>query len=103
MPQITEIAAVFAQTRTEALTVLLFPLAVLDSNILMEAALVLPISNFVIYLIIYALDVNECLTNNGNCNGTCTNTNGSFICTPCSPGYNYVNGGCAGMIYFAVN
>ena len=33
-----------------------------------------------------ALDVNECLTNNGGCAQICSNTNGSFRCS-CNPGY----------------
>ena len=31
-------------------------------------------------------DVDECLTNNGGCNQTCTNTIGSFECS-CSTGF----------------
>ena len=31
-------------------------------------------------------DINECLSNNGNCSHTCTNTNGSYICS-CRLGY----------------
>ena len=31
-------------------------------------------------------DINECLSNNGNCSQTCTNTNGSYICS-CRLGY----------------
>ena len=33
-----------------------------------------------------ALDVNECLTNNGGCAQICTNTVGSFTCS-CNTGY----------------
>ena len=31
-------------------------------------------------------DVDECLTNNGGCGQTCTNTDGSFQCS-CGAGY----------------
>ena len=31
-------------------------------------------------------DINECLSNNGNCSQTCTNTNRSYICS-CRLGY----------------
>ena len=34
----------------------------------------------------YSLDINECATNNGNCNQICTNTVGSFLCS-CTAGY----------------
>ena len=33
-------------------------------------------------------DINECLTDNGGCTYTCTNTPGSYICD-CSTGYNF--------------
>ena len=33
------------------------------------------------------IDVDECRTNNGGCNQTCTNTIGSFECS-CGTGYN---------------
>ena len=33
-------------------------------------------------------DINECLTNNGGCSYTCTNTPGSYTCD-CSTGYNF--------------
>ncbi len=31
------------------------------------------------------IDVDECQVNNGGCDQTCTNTDGSFICS-CDPG-----------------
>ena len=31
-------------------------------------------------MVIYSLDINECLTNNGGCNQTCTNEVGSYHC-----------------------
>ena len=39
-----------------------------------------------IYNVIFT-DVDECQTNNGECNQTCTNTPGSFECS-CGIGYN---------------
>ena len=39
------------------------------------------------YIIYFGLtDVNECLTDNGGCNQTCTNTQGSFECS-CGTGF----------------
>ena len=32
------------------------------------------------------LDINECSANNGECSQTCSNTNGSFVCS-CMIGY----------------
>lgn len=32
------------------------------------------------------VDINECLTNNGNCSSTCNNTVGSYSCS-CESGY----------------
>ena len=32
------------------------------------------------------IDIDECLTNNGGCNQTCSNTDGSFECS-CAIGY----------------
>ena len=32
------------------------------------------------------VDVNECSTGNGGCDHSCTNTNGSYICS-CDDGY----------------
>ena len=32
------------------------------------------------------LDANECASNNGGCNHTCNNTDGSFVCS-CDSGY----------------
>ena len=37
-------------------------------------------------LTIYNKDVDDCQTNNGGCNQTCTNTAGSFECS-CGTGY----------------
>ena len=37
-------------------------------------------------LILIVTDINECLSNNGSCSQTCTNTNGSYICS-CQLGY----------------
>lgn len=37
-------------------------------------------------VIIIITDINECLTNNGSCSHTCTNTPGSYYCT-CPTGY----------------
>ena len=43
-------------------------------------------------------DINECLSNNGNCFQTCSNTNGSYICS-CQHGYafHFDNRSCNGM------
>ena len=44
------------------------------------------------------LDINECLTNNGGCQHTCTNSIGSYACS-CRTGYalDTDNHGCIGM------
>lgn len=39
-----------------------------------------------ILIVVFYLDVNECSTNNGNCDQMCTNTNGSYACS-CGLGY----------------
>ena len=36
----------------------------------------------------FYIDINECLTDNGGCNYTCTNIPGSYLCD-CSTGYNF--------------
>ena len=41
--------------------------------------------NLYIYFCI-TTDINECLSNNGNCSQSCTNTNGSYFCL-CQTGY----------------
>ena len=43
-------------------------------------------------------DINECLSNNGNCSQTCSNTNGSYICS-CQLGYafHFDHRSCYGM------
>ena len=47
-----------------------------------------------------SLDINECSTNNGGCNQTCTNTNGSYECS-CNIGFNLAdnNHDCDGMLH----
>ena len=49
-------------------------------------------------LIISEIDVNECLTNNGGCGHSCTNTLGSYTCS-CNSGYSLAYDGhqCTGM------
>ena len=37
-------------------------------------------------LILWFIDIDECQTNNGGCNQTCTSMNGSFECS-CGKGY----------------
>ncbi len=39
-----------------------------------------------------SVPVNECLTNNGGCDQTCTDTADSFVCS-CSSGYNLASNG----------
>ena len=44
---------------------------------------------YIIYNCMYQyiiIDINECNTNNGGCNQTCTNTVGSYECS-CNTGY----------------
>ena len=41
--------------------------------------------NYIMYAYC-ALEINECLTNNGGCAQICNNTVGSFRCS-CNPGY----------------
>ena len=50
-----------------------------------------------------SLDINECSTNNGGCNQTCTNTNGSYECS-CNVGFNLAdnNHDCDGTLYYNV-
>ena len=45
----------------------------------------MPFSND-IFDVTYTIDINECETENGGCNQTCTNTVGSFLCS-CASGY----------------
>ena len=49
-------------------------------------------------------DVNECQTNNGGCNQTCSNTYGSFECS-CGTGYSLAMDGedCNGSIRISIN
>ena len=51
-------------------------------------------------LIMHFSDLDECLTNNGGCNQTCTNSEGSFECS-CRTGYRIEadNFGCEGKIF----
>ena len=41
---------------------------------------------------VYLTDLNECLTENGGCRQTCTNTVGSFVCS-CNEGYTLASDG----------
>ena len=44
-------------------------------------------------------DINECAVNNGGCQHSCVNTDGSFSCE-CLPGYSLVNNtNCSGKIF----
>ena len=57
-----------------------------------------------LFLLILALDVNECLTNeNGGCAQNCSNTDGSFECT-CGTGYTLAddNLDCIGKYSFTI-
>ena len=38
----------------------------------------------------FIVDIDECLIDNGGCNQTCDNTNGSYQCS-CSEGYELTN------------
>lgn len=51
---------------------------------------------------IFSSDINECLSNKGNCSQICTNTNGSYFCS-CTSGYTLIGDRmtCNGM--FKVN
>ena len=40
----------------------------------------------------FLLDLDECLTNNGECEHSCTNIDGSYECS-CNPGYEIGNDG----------
>ena len=48
--------------------------------------------------LLFSLDFDECATDNGGCNRTCTNTEGSFECS-CDTGYTLAtdNLNCGGM------
>lgn len=45
----------------------------------------------------FCVDVNECLTNNGGCEGLCINTPGSYRCH-CPPGFMVADTKCEGKI-----
>ena len=49
------------------------------------------------------VDVNECTEETDNCDddATCTNTNGSFVCT-CHQGYSGNGVTCLGMFFYAI-
>ena len=49
------------------------------------------------YLILF-IDIDECVTNNGGCEETCTNQIGSFVCS-CPVGYQVASDGflCEGL------
>ena len=49
--------------------------------------------------IIVSIDLNECLTENGGCRQTCTNTVGSFVCS-CNEGFTLASDGrnCTGKL-----
>lgn len=55
-----------------------------------------------IYTITIISDVDECQTNNGGCEHTCTNTEGSFECS-CNPGFSLLSDGtnCNGKLQIA--
>ena len=65
--------------------------------------LVFMLYNFsIVYLIIllnFSLDLNECDVKNGGCNQICTNTYGNFVCS-CQEGYLLQIDGfnCQGMV-----
>lgn len=44
-------------------------------------------------------DIDECAENNGLCDQTCTNTEGSFFCD-CDTGYQLVDGHCEGELVY---
>lgn len=46
------------------------------------------------------LDIDECLRNNGGCEYSCSNTDGSYKCG-CQPGFKLKNNGhdCEGIIH----
>lgn len=48
--------------------------------------------------LIFCIDVNECLTNNGGCEGLCINTPGSYRCH-CPPGFMVADAKCEGKLY----
>ena len=51
-----------------------------------------------LYIESIQLDINECSTNNGDCEQVCFNTIGSFYCA-CTSGYNLMSGKyCSGKI-----
>ena len=52
---------------------------------------------------LFTLDINECNTNNGGCQHTCTNTAGSYYCE-CNTGYELTSNGhtCSGNVIMAM-
>ena len=47
-------------------------------------------------LIVFVIDINECLTNNGDCQHYCVNTMGSYHCE-CMEGYDSDDNSCKGI------
>ena len=56
------------------------------------------ISTFTVSFYLCIIDIDECAPNNGGCQHTCNNINGSFYCT-CNDGYTLNRDGksCTGM------
>ena len=48
---------------------------------------------------IIIVDVNECNVNNGGCEHSCTNTDGSYTCS-CNTGYQLSLGHCSGNLLY---
>ena len=58
----------------------------LDSNGVSCKGLVIILYNYITLQIIISIDIDECITDNGGCNQTCINNNGSYTCL-CHQGY----------------
>lgn len=87
-----ETAHKIASTLWVAITVL----AILDFILLLITGLAMVgINKFksrVIMSLSLFLDINECLTRNGDCSQICTNANGSYFCS-CNSGYQLSSNG----------
>ena len=51
---------------------------------------------YILFSLLYYIEINECNQGNGGCEHTCTNTAGSFYCS-CNTGYQLSGKHCSGI------